>query len=162
MKHVVMFRPVFGFDNYEIDQSGHIRRGNTHVFLTGWVDGGYQHVELRRDGQSHKRKVHRLVLESHIGPQPEQHEACHRNGDGLDNRLENLYWGTRQQNMIDKVRHGHHHNSIKTHCKRGHEFDGQNTKLVIQGTWKIRQCRACNCERARARRLQARTLRGMK
>jgi hypothetical protein len=30
--------------------------------------------------------------------------ACHRNDDPQDNRLENLYWGTHQQNSEDAKR----------------------------------------------------------
>lgn len=33
-------------------------------------------------------------------------EACHNNGNGLDNRLENLRWDTREGNERDKDRHG--------------------------------------------------------
>lgn len=33
-------------------------------------------------------------------------QACHRNGDQIDNRLENLRWGTPQENADDRIRHG--------------------------------------------------------
>jgi hypothetical protein len=53
-----------------------------------------------------KQLVHRLVLAAFVGPCPSAHECCHRNGNPSDNRLENLYWGTRSQNMADSKRHG--------------------------------------------------------
>ncbi len=37
-------------------------------------------------------------------------QGLHRNGIPDDNRVENLYWGTHQQNMNDMVAHG---NSVR-------------------------------------------------
>jgi len=44
--------------------------------------------------------VHRLVLLAFKGPCPRGREACHKNGNGLDNRIKNLKWGTRSENRI--------------------------------------------------------------
>lgn len=54
------------------------------------------------------REVGPLVLRSFVGPPPTNHECCHKNGDATDNRLCNLYWGTRKQNIQDAVKHGTH------------------------------------------------------
>jgi hypothetical protein len=68
--------------------------------------GGYLSVALRCDGKYVYYLIHRLVLEVFVGPCPEGCEGCHRDGDKKNNRRSNLYWGTRQQNMDDAVRHG--------------------------------------------------------
>ena len=68
----------------------------------------YLHVKLQRGGQCASKSVHRLVLEAFIGPCPDGHEACHKNGDPRNNRLGNLYWGTASQNKQDSIRHGTH------------------------------------------------------
>ena len=65
--------------------------------------GGYMNVFL---GRGNGRRVHRLVLEAFVGPCPEGLEACHSNGDPTDNRLENLRWGTHEDNHQDRVKHG--------------------------------------------------------
>ena len=57
-------------------------------------------------GSKIRRSVHALVLEAFVGPCPEGMECRHLNGNGRDNRLSNLKWGTPKENYQDKVRHG--------------------------------------------------------
>jgi hypothetical protein len=52
------------------------------------------------------RYVHRLVLETFVGPCPEGMEACHYDGDRSNNALSNLRWDTRAANAADRIRHG--------------------------------------------------------
>jgi hypothetical protein len=52
-----------------------------------------------------RRQVHRLVLTAFHGP-AHGRQSRHLNGDGHDNRLLNLLWGTRSENETDKVQHG--------------------------------------------------------
>lgn len=68
---------------------------------------GYRTVVLRKPGdQEFHRYVHRLVLEAFVGPCPSGMEACHKDGDGSNNKLSNLRWDTRRNNHGDKKRHG--------------------------------------------------------
>jgi hypothetical protein len=50
--------------------------------------------------------VHVLVLLAFIGPRPDGQEACHGDGNPLNNRLENLRWDTHLANEADKTIHG--------------------------------------------------------
>jgi uncharacterized protein YjiS (DUF1127 family) len=68
--------------------------------------GVYEQIVLQRDGRPVVTSVHRLVLEAFRGPCPDGHETRHLNGNSLDNRLDNLAWGTRADNSADKRRHG--------------------------------------------------------
>lgn len=67
---------------------------------------GYPVVTLKVGKRRRWYFVHRLVLMAHRGESPEGYEARHLNGDRLDNRLENLAWGTHAENVQDAVRHG--------------------------------------------------------
>src|SRR4029077_8860290 len=50
--------------------------------------------------------IHRLVAELFIGQCPEGMEACHKNGDKNNNRVDNIEWGTHAKNLSDRVAHG--------------------------------------------------------
>ena len=84
--------------------------------------------------------IHALVLTAFVGPRPEGMDGCHNNGDHTDNRLSNLRWDTKSENMLDAVRHGTHFNASKTHCAQGHEYSPENTIYRKQSG---RGCREC-------------------
>lgn len=50
------------------------------------------------------RPVHELVMLAFVGVPPEGKEVCHQNGDPTDNRLENLRYDTRRENILDVYR----------------------------------------------------------
>ena len=68
--------------------------------------GGYKFLALHDGKRSKSHRVHRLVLEAFIGPCPKGMECRHLDGNGSNNRLENLKWGTIEENWEDKRRHG--------------------------------------------------------
>lgn len=52
------------------------------------------------------RSVHQLVLEAFVGKKSNPMMVCrHLNGERLDNRVENLRWGTRSENSYDRYNH---------------------------------------------------------
>lgn len=50
-------------------------------------------------GKGNTRLVHQLVLEAFVGPRPEGFEVLHLNHTPSDNRLVNLRYGTRSENI---------------------------------------------------------------
>lgn len=50
-------------------------------------------------GRGNSRLVHQLVLEAFVGPRPEGMEVLHLNHQPTDNRLANLRYGTRSENL---------------------------------------------------------------
>jgi len=67
---------------------------------------GYATVRLGLGGSKTSLYVHRIVAGAFLGKGEAGQEVCHRNGDKADNRVGNLYWGTRLENMADRERLG--------------------------------------------------------
>jgi hypothetical protein len=68
---------------------------------------GHLYVNLRVTGKPNWRVyVHHLILTTFVGPCPPGMECRHKDGNPANNRADNLRWGTRKQNMRDKIRHG--------------------------------------------------------
>ena len=103
---------------------------------------GYIYLVLHAGQKKKTAKVHRLVLETFVGACPAGMEACHNNGNPADNRLENLRWDTRQNNALDRVKHGRDKERRKTHCPRGHVLRAPNL-ATCPSFGHRRNCLAC-------------------
>jgi hypothetical protein len=68
---------------------------------------GHVFVSLCKKGKSIATYIHRLVLETFVGPCPEGMECRHfPDRNPANNRLDNLQWGTSKQNKDDRAFHG--------------------------------------------------------
>lgn len=146
--------PIVGWEGlYEVSDLGRVRSldreldGKFRKRMRGRVlspilsGHHYPLVQLCRDGAVERHRVHRLVAQAFLGPCPVGMNVCHWDDNPLNNQLSNLRYGTRSDNMRDRVRNGTHNESSKTHCKRGHEFTLSNT-YIFPPTG-ARRCRAC-------------------
>ncbi len=108
MHHMVEeWRPIPEWEEYEVSNFGEIRRGGRLLKRTpNKARGGYLQVGLCKNGRPITKRLHSLVLSAFVGPAPIEHEVGHRNGQRADNRIANLSWVTRLQNMEASVRHG--------------------------------------------------------
>lgn len=78
-------------------------------------------------------QVHTAVLLAHVGP-PQHGQVCrHMDGDCRNNRIENLTWGTHQENQNDRAKHG-------THCK------GERNPSAVLTTQAVRQMRGLHAD----------------
>jgi hypothetical protein len=114
MSKRVIWKPIPGFENYEVSNQGSVR--NTTARQGTWAGRvlkpgkighlGHQHVVLYENGMECDRQVHRLILLTFKGRPPSGHVAAHRDGDASNNKLTNLRWATRSENERDKIGHG--------------------------------------------------------
>jgi hypothetical protein len=130
------FKPIPGFDNYLASNDGTIwtqksKGGNDRssdrllkaprILKTHANRSGYLCVNLDRKGITHARLVHRLILETFIGPAPHGYHGCHYpDKTRTNNKLDNLRWDSVAENAKDKYR-DKNPNSPKM-CRRCHEI----------------------------------------
>lgn len=151
------WRPVFGWEEtYEISSAGTVRRTSPgkgtrvgHILKSRLDHRGYLFVSLPG---KHCARIHRLLAQTFLGDIPGQ-LVRHLDGNPLNNRLENLAWGTAQDNTDDRKAHGRksgwHH--LETHCVHGHEYTPENTGVSRRpGFDPVRRCRTCHRSRQRA------------
>jgi hypothetical protein len=84
---------------------------------------GHRCVTLTSDGVESCVFVHTLVLLAFVGPRPAGMEACHNNGNCLDNRPSNLRWDTHLANNRDRLKHGTYQRGSKHPMAKLHEDD---------------------------------------
>lgn len=157
------WKPVLGYEGiYEVSDLGRVqslprldrrrRRVRARVLSITLHPSGHQQVKLSRDGVSVQGKLHQLVLIAFVGPAPTGCEVLHGDGNPANNSLANLRWGTRSENLLDRVRHGTHHQAIKTHCPQRHPYDEVNTYVTSTGKRMCRECLSIRCRRYRAQK----------
>lgn len=98
--------------NYDVSSLGRVRswirhtgrsRRSAALILSQSLSKGYATVPL---GKGVSGRVHVLVATAFHGARPDGLVCRHINGDCLDNRAENLTWGTNKENAQDRVSHG--------------------------------------------------------
>lgn len=125
MAECEIWRPIPGFNGYEVSDLGRVRsldrivrfkftsrrypkgrddnrRVKGRILRHKW-GSGYAMVLLTNQTPFH---VHRLVLLAFVGECPLGKIGRHYNDDRRDNRLVNLVYGTRRDNWNDAVRNG--------------------------------------------------------
>lgn len=83
--------------------------------------GDYYSLGLR-NGKVNTQKIGRLVLNAFVGPPPPGTIMCHGPRGSLVDTLENLYWGTHQQNSDDQLRDGTRCRGSKHQCAKVNEL----------------------------------------
>lgn len=109
--------PLDEYPGYYATQDGDVvsyrRFGKRRVLKKVVECHGYHVVTLYSkkdwDGKSNssRRYVHQLILEAHGFKRTSgQWQVRHLNGDKLNNHIDNLTWGSQEENYADRVEHG--------------------------------------------------------
>ena len=124
--------------NGEIRSLNHIRKGGTNEYPQKGKTlkfnentNGYLQVTLSKNGIAKTYRVNRLIALTFIDNPLNKETVNHINGNKLDNRVENLEWATRREQIE------HQHKILKvpySDCKCCHRV---NKKKIIRNDGKI-------------------------
>jgi hypothetical protein len=90
------------------------------------------------------------------GSIPNGKEICHtHSGNRHCVNPKHLYAATHAENMRDRLRHGTNPNKNKTQCRRGHEYNEQNT-YTVKNKRHCRQCQKINIKKYKEKNSECR------
>ena len=94
-------RDLFAQGRYDVSRAGEVTNLVTHRVLKPFVlnKTGFLVVTLISQFGNYKCLVHRLVALRYLPAPPRYMEVDHLNGVKTDNRLDNLCWATREENV---------------------------------------------------------------
>lgn len=118
------------YSTYEASSLGRIRNcKNGKIQEPNVGADGYLFVGIRFLDKKHSKKVHQLVCMAFNGLKPAGAQCVrHLDGNRLNNRLENLRWGTSKENAADTILHG----------RQVAGFDHPNMKITKEEAIEIR------------------------
>ena len=105
-----VWRKIPKFENYEVSNMGRIR---SYKILKGSKTNGYSGIYLYKDKKGTHFYVHRLVMLLFVGNPPKGKVVNHKDGNKLNNNLDNLEYSTLSENNFHAYKIG-----LRVGCKR--------------------------------------------
>jgi hypothetical protein len=97
------FKIIKGFENYSVSNLGNIINNKTGRILKPQIDThGYYHVILCQDGNTHTKKIHKLVAECFIDNPYNKTCVDHIDNRKTNNNVSNLRYCTQQENCMNQ------------------------------------------------------------
>ena len=124
------WKTVIENNNYEINKQGKIRRKETkHILKPAKIKNGYLTVVLSENGKCKTYLLHRLVANNFIKNINEYKEINHKDGNKLNNNVENLEWCTRSHNLLEAYRIG-----LRKQYRNNENKKSKKVKQIILNT----------------------------
>lgn len=104
------FKIIPNFTEYGVTYHGRVWSRKWNRFLKPSLQaGGYLFVRICNDqGKKKTLRLHQIVMLAFVGPVPPEHMIRHLDGNPKNNHIDNLKYGTAQENVNDKKLHGTH------------------------------------------------------
>lgn len=89
---------------YAVSSEGRVKNNKTNRILKQFsIWDGSKRITLRHEGVKKNHIVHRLVAEAFIENPFNKEEVDHINRNNSDNRVENLRWTTKEENLSNRL-----------------------------------------------------------
>jgi hypothetical protein len=117
-KMIEVWKPYPSNLEYQVSNLGRVR-GPIKMCTPYKLKIGYYAVSVRTtDRKSRIIPIHRIVLETFVGPCPDGLEGCHNDGNPENNSLDNLRWDTHRSNKRDSINHGTQVRGTRQRCAK--------------------------------------------
>ena len=118
------WRPVVGYENlYNVSNQGRmmsLKCGRSKIMKTPNNSKGYAQVCLMKDNSKLVHRVHRLVAKAFLEENPTKKEIDHIDRNRSNNRVENLRYADRTEQMINRGSFSNSgHKNISQHKRSG-------------------------------------------
>jgi hypothetical protein len=129
-----LWLPIKGYEGlYEVSNTGFVRSIKSDKVLKMENKNGYFSVNLYKNGQVHKY-VHRLVAQTFIDNPNNHQEVNHIDCNKHNNRVDNLEWCDRKQNLKHSYEHGLKRYGVLHGCHKLTDEDVTNIrKEYVEG-----------------------------
>lgn len=93
-----IWKAIKDYPNYEVSNYGRVKNKNK-IMKPYKTNNGYLHIFLSKNGRQKQFLLHRLVANIFIDNPNHLKEVNHIDGNKENNRIDNLEWCTRKQNV---------------------------------------------------------------
>ena len=154
------WKQIPGHPNYYASKSGDIV-GKQRRIMIGHIDRcGYKNV-IFREGTSNKQYLmHRLIAETFIDKPEGKNFINHKDGNKVNNSVDNLEWVTKSENTLHSFENGLQKTINGTEVIRGERLQFVKDNIGVLSDEEI--ANALNCRRDTIRKLRYRILKGEK
>ena len=124
-----MEKEIKGFPGYTITDDGKVisyKFKEPRIMKTWLQKSGYENIKLCKENKTYHFLIHRLVAEAFIDNPNNLPEVNHKNKNRSDNRVENLEWCSRMDNLYDS-----YSTMSSTRNFRECKLQKENTKEII-------------------------------
>jgi hypothetical protein len=113
------FVPIKNFENlYAINENGEVMILKTKKIKKAHIGTWkYYTICLYKDKKSYKFLLHRLIAETFLQNKDNKEQVNHKDGNKLNNYLNNLEWTSRSENLL----HAYKLNLCNTTTEKAHE-----------------------------------------
>ena len=96
------FKTIKGFEDYEISNTGKVRRKLSNTFYNTCINHGYEIVSLYIDGKRYKKQVHRILAETFIPEYKDNMFVYHKDKNRTNNIVSNLIVSDKRTKSLNR------------------------------------------------------------
>jgi len=141
--------PINEFPNYMVTDDGKVFSKRSNQYLNPFERNGYLRVTLCNHQNRKTKPIHRIVAITYIQNPNNLSEVNHIDGDKHNNKIENLEWVSRQENVNHRMKNGLHHQPgilVEYHGERFtiiEELEPRISKLGCKVRRVLSECNNC-------------------